>query len=87
MAIQHTSYPRDKIKILLLENISEAAVAELRSGGYADVEQIKGALSEAELVKTVKGVHLIGIRSKTKVTRDVIEAAEKLLAIGVFASA
>ncbi|HQZ82178.1 MAG TPA: phosphoglycerate dehydrogenase [Pyrinomonadaceae bacterium] len=84
MAIQHTSYPRDKIKILLLENISEAAVAELRSGGYADVEQIKGALSEAELVKTVKGVHLIGIRSKTKVTRDVIEAAEKLLAIGCF---
>ena len=45
-----TSYPKNKIKILLLENISDAAVAELRSHGYENIERIGGALSEAELI-------------------------------------
>jgi D-3-phosphoglycerate dehydrogenase len=79
-----TSYPRTKIKILLLENISDSAVEELRAGGYADVQKINGALSEAELCDAVKGVHLLGIRSKTRVTKKVIESADKLLAIGAF---
>ncbi|KXK03884.1 MAG: D-3-phosphoglycerate dehydrogenase [Acidobacteria bacterium OLB17] len=79
-----TSYPRNKIKILLLENISDAAVDELRASGYADVRKVGGALSEAELIEAVKGVHLLGIRSKTHVTKNVIEAADKLLAIGAF---
>ena len=79
-----TSYPRNKIKILLLENISDAAVDELRASGYADVKKINGALSEAELIKAVKGVHLIGIRSKTQINKSVIDAADKLLAIGCF---
>ncbi|MGQ0542766.1 MAG: phosphoglycerate dehydrogenase [Blastocatellia bacterium] len=83
MSLQ-TSYPRSKINILLLESISDAAVDELRAGGYADIKQIKGALSEDELCKTVKGVHLLGIRSKTQITKKVIEAADKLLAIGCF---
>ena len=84
MATKNTSYPRTKIKILLLENISDSAVEELRAGGYADVERINGALSEAELCGTVKGVHLLGIRSKTQITKKVIESADKLLAIGAF---
>ena len=84
METTKTSYPRNKINILLLENISDAAVRELEAAGYANVERIGGALSEAELVKVVKGVHLLGIRSKTKVTREVIEAADKLLAVGCF---
>ncbi|MEZ5423961.1 MAG: phosphoglycerate dehydrogenase [Pyrinomonadaceae bacterium] len=84
MATVGTSYPRNKIKVLLLENISDAAVRELEAAGYANVERASGALSEAELVKAVKGVHLLGIRSKTKVTREVIEAADKLLAVGCF---
>lgn len=79
-----TSYPRNKIRILLLENVSDAAVEELRVGGYADVKQIKGALSEDDLIKAVKGVHLIGVRSKTQITERVIEAADKLLAVGCF---
>src|SRR6476660_6769795 len=79
-----TSYPRSKIKILLLENISASAVAELKGGGYVDVQKINGALSEAELAKAVKGVHLLGIRSKTQITKPVIDAADKLLAIGAF---
>ncbi|HMT08703.1 MAG TPA: phosphoglycerate dehydrogenase [Pyrinomonadaceae bacterium] len=84
MAITQTSYPKSKIKILLLENISPAAVAELRASGYADIREIKGALSEAELCEAVKGVHLIGIRSKTQITKKVIDAADKLLAVGCF---
>ena len=77
-----TSYPKDKIKILLLENISDAAVRELKNYGYANVEKINGALSEEDLMKAVKGVHLLGIRSKTRITKNVINAADKLLAIG-----
>lgn len=84
MSRTSTSYPRNKINILLLENISDAAVEELRAGGYANVQKINGAMSEAELMKTVKGVHLVGIRSKTQITKKVIEAADKLLAVGCF---
>jgi D-3-phosphoglycerate dehydrogenase len=84
MASTKTSYPRDKIKILLLENISDSAVAELKQSGYTSVKQLNGALSEDELAKAVKGVHLLGIRSKTRITKNVIEAADKMLAIGAF---
>lgn len=79
-----TSYPRNKIKILLLENISDAAVEELKQSGYAEIRKIDGAISEAELIKAVKGVHLLGIRSKTQITENVINAADKMLAIGAF---
>ncbi|MCC6328290.1 MAG: phosphoglycerate dehydrogenase [Acidobacteria bacterium] len=84
MTVAATSYPRTKIKILLLENVSDAAVGELETGGYAQIERVGGALSEEQLIDAVQGVHLLGIRSKTRVTRDVIEAADKLLAIGAF---
>jgi D-3-phosphoglycerate dehydrogenase len=84
MASTQTSYPRNKIKILLLENISDSAVEELKQGGYLEIQKIPGALSEAELIRAVKGVHLLGIRSKTRITENVIEAADKLLAIGCF---
>lgn len=84
MKATQTSYPRNKIKILLLENISDAAVNELKQSGYAEIRKIDGAISEAELVKAVKGVHLLGIRSKTQITGNVINAADKMLAIGAF---
>jgi Phosphoglycerate dehydrogenase and related dehydrogenases len=84
MADTRTSYPRTKIKILLLENISDSAVNEFTNSGYAEVRRLNGALTEDQLIKAVNGVHLIGIRSKTPITRKVIEAADKLLAIGCF---
>ncbi len=84
MKAQTTSYPKSKIKILLLENISEAAVEELIDAGYAEIKQLKGAVSEAELCEAIKGVHILGIRSKTQVTANVLENADKLLAIGCF---
>src|SRR5687767_14959206 len=84
MALPKTSYPRNKIKILLLENISDAAVRELQAGGYSEIKRIGGALSEAQLIDAVDGVHLLGIRSKTQITKNVIGAADKLLSIGAF---
>lgn len=84
MPAAQTSYPRHKIKVLLLENISDAAVRELEAAGYTNIERINGALSDEQLMGAVKGVHLLGIRSKTRISRNVIEAADKLLAIGAF---
>lgn len=79
-----TSYPRNKIKVLLLENISDAAMRELETAGYANIERIGGALREADLIRAVRGVHLLGIRSKTHITQNIVDAADKLLAIGAF---
>lgn len=79
-----TSYPKDKINILFLENISDVAVKHFNTGGYGNVKKINSALSESELIAAVKDVHLLGIRSKTQVTKKVLEAATKLQAIGCF---
>ena len=79
-----TSYPKDKINILFLENISEKAVQLFRQNGYTNVEKLAGALSESELIEKIKDVHLLGIRSKTTITPAVLEAAKKLQAIGCF---
>jgi D-3-phosphoglycerate dehydrogenase / 2-oxoglutarate reductase len=79
-----TSYPKEKINILFLENISDAAVAHFSRGGYHNVKKINAALSEAELIKEIKNVHLLGIRSKTNITENVLQAAGKLQAIGCF---
>ena len=84
MATAKTSYPRDKIKILLLENISDSAVRDLSAAGYTSVERLGGAVSEHELIDAVRNVHLLGIRSKTRITKPVIDAADKLLSIGAF---
>ncbi|MFY0256393.1 phosphoglycerate dehydrogenase [Chitinophaga sp. 30R24] len=78
-----TSYPKEKISILLLENISDAAVAEFTTAGY-QVRKLSGALSEEDLINEIKEVHLLGIRSKTQVTRKVLESARKLQAVGCF---
>ncbi len=79
-----TSYPKEKINILFLENISDVAVKYFNDKGYANVRKLNGALSEEQLIKEIKNVHMVGIRSKTKLTAKVIEAAEKLQAIGCF---
>ena len=79
-----TSYPKEKINILFLENISDVAVKFFNESGYANVRKLNGALSEDQLIKEIKNVHLVGIRSKTKLTAKVLAAAEKLQAIGCF---
>lgn len=81
---EQTSYPKEKIKILFLENISDLAVDRFKSSGYVDVKKLTEALNEDELIKAIKDVHLIGIRSKTKITAKVLANAKKLQAIGCF---
>jgi len=84
MNTQITSYPKEKIHILLLENISPKATAVFKNNGYTNIETVAGALSENDLIDAIKDVHLIGIRSKTKLTEKVLEAAKKLQAVGCF---
>ena len=79
-----TSYPKDKIKILFLENISEAAIQLFRDNGYSNVRKIAGALSEEQLIEEVKDVHILGIRSKTQISSTILQHATKLQAIGCF---
>lgn len=79
-----TSYPKEKIRILLLENISDSAVRQLKDAGYADIRRVSGALGEEELIREIGDVHLLGIRSKTQVTARVLAQARKLQAIGCF---
>ena len=79
-----TSYPKEKINILFLENISDVAVTNFNAAGYTNVKKINGALTEAELMTAIKDVHLLGIRSKTQITKKILDAAQKLQAIGCF---
>src|ERR1044072_3090518 len=81
---QITSYPKEKINILLLENISDTAVKFFKDSGYASVKKVTGALSEEDLIREIKDVHLLGIRSKSQITPRVLEAAQKLQAVGCF---
>src|ERR671921_1808647 len=84
MRNEETSYPRERVKILLLENVSASAADEFRARGYASVERLSRALGEDELAEAVRGTHILGIRSKTRVTERVLAAADKLLAVGCF---
>ncbi len=79
-----TSYPKDKINILLLENISDNAVNEFKAAGYTGVKKLHGALDEAELSEQIRHVHLLGIRSKTTISPAVFDQAQKLLAVGCY---
>lgn len=77
------SYPKTRMVALLLENVHPDAAAALRSEGYR-VETLSDALPEAELARAIKGVSLLGIRSKTRVTAGVLAEADRLLAVGCF---
>lgn len=79
-----TSYPKDKIKIVFFENISDAAINIFKDAGYVDIKKFSGALPESQLIQEIKDAHLIGIRSKTMITDRVLQHAKKLQAIGCF---
>lgn len=78
-----TSFPKNRIRILLLENIHPVAVSELQKEGF-DVETRSVALSENELSELVPDFHAVGLRSKTQLTEKVLKRAEKLLVVGAF---
>ena len=78
-----TSFPLDQIKFLLLENIHATAQELIRGEGF-QLEILSGALKEAELTQKLRDVHVLGIRSKTRVTEKALSEARRLLAIGCF---
>ena len=78
------SLPKDKIRILLLEGINDSAVAMFADNGYASLERLPKALDAKAFKQAVKGVHLLGIRSRSQVTEEILEAADRLLAVGCF---
>jgi D-3-phosphoglycerate dehydrogenase len=84
MENKETSYPREKINILMLEKISESATEVFLNGGYAKIKKLSGALSEKDLLAAIKGVHILCVRSKTQITEKIVAEADKLLAIGCF---
>ncbi|MCL4161852.1 UNVERIFIED_CONTAM: hypothetical protein GTU68_001406, partial [Idotea baltica] len=77
------SFPKHKIKVLILENIHSIAEQKFSTEGY-EIEIIGRALSEEELCEKIKGVFIIGIRSKTHITKKVLEHADRLMAVGAF---
>ncbi|KID54815.1 3-phosphoglycerate dehydrogenase [Pseudoalteromonas luteoviolacea CPMOR-1] len=78
------SLSKDKIKILLLEGVHQSAVETLKRNGYSNIEYLKTSLPENELIERIKHVHFVGIRSRTHLSENVLNAAEKLVAIGCF---
>ncbi|QHT66628.1 phosphoglycerate dehydrogenase [Rhodocytophaga rosea] len=77
------SYPKNRISVLLLENIHPKALELFRQEGYK-VDVVAGGLDEDELCERIKDVTVLGIRSKTQVTRKVLESANKLMCVGAF---
>ncbi|SOC80650.1 D-3-phosphoglycerate dehydrogenase [Salinimicrobium sediminis] len=77
------SYPKNRIKVLLLENVHEDAVKIMKNEGY-NVTVIPGALDEEELAEEIKEISVLGIRSKTQLTKKVLENANRLIAVGAF---
>jgi D-3-phosphoglycerate dehydrogenase len=78
-----TSFPKREIKVLLLENVHPSATELLRGEGF-HVETVARALGEQELADRIRDIHVLGIRSKTRVTPAALAAAQRLLAVGCF---
>jgi D-3-phosphoglycerate dehydrogenase len=78
------SLAKDKIRFLLLEGVSETAVDMMKAAGYSSIERLPKALDGAALLEAIKGVHVLGIRSRTQIGAAALEAADRLIAIGCF---
>lgn len=82
--MDNVSLAKNKIKILLLEGLHQSAVDTLKAQGYDNIEYLKTSLPEQELIEKIKDVHFIGIRSRTQLNKNVLQHANKLVAIGCF---
>src|SRR5690554_2041640 len=78
------SLDKSKIKFLLLEGVHQSAIEALHAAGYENIEYLKTALSEDELIEKIKDAHFVGLRSRTQLTRRVFQNAPKLIAAGCF---
>ena len=79
-----TSLDKSKIKILLLEGVHQSAVDNFKAAGYTNIEYHAASLPEEQLKESIKDAHFIGIRSRTQLTEEIFDAAEKLVAVGCF---
>jgi D-3-phosphoglycerate dehydrogenase / 2-oxoglutarate reductase len=84
LSLPQLSLAKDKIKVLLLEGVNDSAVQLIEAAGYSNTTRLSKALEGDALKEAIKGVHLLGIRSRTQITPDVLEAADRLIAIGCF---
>jgi D-3-phosphoglycerate dehydrogenase len=78
------SLAKDKIRVLLLEGVNDSAVQMIENAGYSNLTRLPKALDGEALKEAIKGVHILGIRSRTQITSEVLEAADRLIAIGCF---
>src|SRR5690606_40705383 len=84
MSFPKTSFPKQDIRVLLLEGVSQTAVATFKAAGYSQIEFHAGALPEAELKARIAEAHIVGLRSRTQLTAEVLAEAKRLIAIGCF---
>jgi D-3-phosphoglycerate dehydrogenase len=82
--IQNPSLPKDRIKVLLLEGISDTAANVLVAAGYTNLDRVSKALEGEALIKALSGVRMLGIRSRTQFTAEVAAATDQLIAVGCF---
>ncbi|MDQ3494548.1 MAG: phosphoglycerate dehydrogenase [Pseudomonadota bacterium] len=82
--MQKTSYPRHDIRVLLLEGISDSAVEVFRAAGYTGIEAHPKSLPEADLKARIADAHIVGIRSRTRLSAEVFNEARRLIAVGCF---
>ena len=78
------SLDKTKIKFLLLEGVHQSALDSLHDAGYTNIEYHKKALDEDDLIEAIKDAHFVGIRSRTHLSAEVLQHAQKLIAIGCF---
>jgi D-3-phosphoglycerate dehydrogenase len=79
-----TSFPKQDIKVLLLEGVSQSALDTLMAAGYSNIEFHHKSLPEADLKKSIADAHIVGIRSRTNLSADVFAHAKRLMAVGCF---
>jgi D-3-phosphoglycerate dehydrogenase len=84
MSTKKTSYPKQDIRVLLLEGVSQTAVETFRAAGYSQIEYHAKSLPEDELKRAIADAHIVGIRSRTHLTEDVLSHARRLIAVGCF---
>jgi D-3-phosphoglycerate dehydrogenase len=84
MSIKKTSYPKQDIRVLLLEGVSQTAVETFRAAGYTQIELHEKSLPEEELKRRIADAHIVGIRSRTHLSADVLAQARRLIAVGCF---
>jgi D-3-phosphoglycerate dehydrogenase len=82
--MKRTSFPKQDIRVLLLEGVSQTAVESFRAAGYTNIDYHEKSLPEAQLAKAVADAHIVGLRSRSQLTAEMFEQSRRLLAVGAF---